>query len=453
MTHQGSFDRTVRAWLELMPSEAPDRVIDAVLQAVDATPQQRQPVGAAFRRPLQMNRFSMAAVAVAIVLVLAGGAVVLNRATVPPAGGPTPVSSASISSAPAASAPDPLPQALQARWFGSAKALGGIAPGAGSTLLFSDSGLALTQSTQQNRPVLKAPASVVGGQLRVETGATGIPDGCTPDQAGTYGYSLSASGQTLTIRTTDDGCGARGAALAGTWWKSDCRNDGPASCLGVIDGGNYSSQYFASIGVHDVPWQPRFGSLTFTVPDGWANSSDWPNAFSLAPAADYMAAPSGQDPAAEIAVMSNAMPESLGQPCSGTPASVTSGAAAFVAWLRNASGLHVGGQSSITIDGHPAISVDLTVTSPPARLCEGTDAVYEYLMSAGWYTTPTSSTGPQFHAIGAGNRDRLILVDVPSGHVVAIVITTNDANRFDAFVQQALPIVESFRFTDAFPTP
>ena len=44
MTDERDFDRLARAWLELGPDEAPDRVIAAVLQAVEATPQVRRPL-------------------------------------------------------------------------------------------------------------------------------------------------------------------------------------------------------------------------------------------------------------------------------------------------------------------------------------------------------------------------------------------------------------------------
>ena len=39
MTESRNPDRLIRAWLDLMPDEAPDRVVSAVLQAVEATPQ------------------------------------------------------------------------------------------------------------------------------------------------------------------------------------------------------------------------------------------------------------------------------------------------------------------------------------------------------------------------------------------------------------------------------
>lgn len=454
MTRTRDFDRVARAWLDLMPSEVPDRVVDTVLQAVETTPQVRPPIGATFRRSNLMNRFSLAATATVIVVV-AGGALLFNQlqAKRPDAGSPVPSSSAAES--PAASATGALPAALQARWFGSPKAVSGMTPGAGSTVVFSASSLAITQSNEQNTAHLTATATLVGGQLRVQTGQ-GVAGGCTSGQAGTYSFSLSPSGQTLTITTTSDDCAVRGAALAGTWWKVDCQAGPLSSCLGAMDAGTYGSQYFASTVAAGARWTPRFGALTFTVPDGWANTADWPNAFSLAPAADAAAAAAaspGTDPAAEIAILSHAMAEWQATPCSQiSDATVKAGAAAYVAWLRLVPGLTIGPATDVTIDGRQATSVDLTLPTAPARLCDGTDALIEYLLSPGW-ATDSGTIGAQYHAIGVGNHDRLILLDVPSGNLVAIVLTTNDASRFDAFVQEAMPIVQSFHFRDAFPTP
>ena len=44
MTGERDFDRLAQAWLELGPDEAPDRVVAAVLQAAQTTPQARRPI-------------------------------------------------------------------------------------------------------------------------------------------------------------------------------------------------------------------------------------------------------------------------------------------------------------------------------------------------------------------------------------------------------------------------
>src|SRR4051794_17720132 len=100
-------DRIVRAWLDLMPDEAPDRAIAAVLQAAQSTPQVRRWLGGRWR-PTQMNRLVVAAVAAALVVAV-GGVVFLRPSAQSNVGAS---SSASPTLAPAASgSPTPSPLA------------------------------------------------------------------------------------------------------------------------------------------------------------------------------------------------------------------------------------------------------------------------------------------------------------------------------------------------------
>ena len=80
MTTERDFDRLARAWLELGPDEAPDRVVAAVLQAAETTPQVRRPIGWSIWRSFHMNRLSIAAIAVVLVVVVGGG-ILLTRSS------------------------------------------------------------------------------------------------------------------------------------------------------------------------------------------------------------------------------------------------------------------------------------------------------------------------------------------------------------------------------------
>ena len=77
MTVEDDFDRISRAWLDLMPDEAPDRAVDAVLRAVATTPQVRRWRPASWR-PNPMNKLAYAVVAAALVVAV-GGALLLTR--------------------------------------------------------------------------------------------------------------------------------------------------------------------------------------------------------------------------------------------------------------------------------------------------------------------------------------------------------------------------------------
>src|SRR3954453_22341198 len=106
MTANRDADRIVRAWLDLMPDEAPDRTIAAVIEALETTPQVRRPLGGRWR-PNQMNRLFVAAVAAALVVAV-GGVLFLRPSgqssvgTSPSAGPSVPAAASASSSAAAA---------------------------------------------------------------------------------------------------------------------------------------------------------------------------------------------------------------------------------------------------------------------------------------------------------------------------------------------------------------
>ena len=80
MTTERDFDRLARAWLELGPDEAPDRVVAAVLQAAETTPQVRRRTGWSIWRSFHMTRLPIVATVVAALVVLLGGGILLSRA-------------------------------------------------------------------------------------------------------------------------------------------------------------------------------------------------------------------------------------------------------------------------------------------------------------------------------------------------------------------------------------
>lgn len=108
MTEERDFDRLARAWLELGPDEAPDRVVAAVLRAAETTPQVRRPFGSSIWRSFAINRVAQAFGAVAVLGILViGGALFLNQRNQPTIGGPamsaspTPRPSLEVSPSPA----------------------------------------------------------------------------------------------------------------------------------------------------------------------------------------------------------------------------------------------------------------------------------------------------------------------------------------------------------------
>jgi hypothetical protein len=444
MTDSRSFDPRIRAWLDLMPSQAPDRVVDAVLQAVESTPQVRPSLVVALRRPFLMNRISMLAAAALVVIVAASGAYLLSRSNTPPVGGPSPQPSpASSSPTPAASlTSSTIPTSLQGTWFGTPRASIGSST-TGAAIRISDVAIEFVEPNGSS-PLFGSVASVVDGHLAVQSSSQSR--GCQPTDAGTYAWSLSPSGQTLTLQAVSDPCSVRENAMPGTWWRAnDCINTADA-CLGTLDPGSYGSQFFVTSLPAGHAWTATYGGVQFTVPDGWANDADWPADFSLSPVADYQSTTAANpQPVARIELIPAVHAESQASPCSHVNApGVAATPAAVIAWLRTIKQLTVGPSQPLTIDGHAAISVDLGLPSGPAQPC-GSDQVLEYIVSQGWPTGgPTN--GPNADGILKGARQRLVLVEPSAGNLLAIVISPEDASGFDAFLQEAMPIVESFHF-------
>ncbi|HEX8026743.1 MAG TPA: hypothetical protein VF484_11120 [Candidatus Limnocylindrales bacterium] len=429
------FDRQVRAWLDLMPSEVPDRVVANVLQATETVPQARPPLAVALRRPFPMNRLSLfAAAAVAALAVVVGAALVSRPSTNV---GATASPSAPPSSTPPADAAAPV--VMQGKWLGPHRDLPLVGAGSGTVLVVSPTSLAIAQSNQQDTNALQADLAVAGATFTLTAGPGITPSvaGCPAGQTGSYGWSVTPSGQTLTITATDDACATRRSSFAGTWWKVDCKN-GQTECLGELDPGTYASEYVRPIET-DTIWKPMFGGLTYTVPGGWANDGDWPTTFGLVPVDDFRAsAPRSDTFGARIQLWTQVRAESQATPCSNKPAAgIATRADAFATWLGTVKGLTVTTPQAMTIGGLHAVALDVRIDVAAAPKCADPDPLVEFQLSG---TEAQAVGGPQ------PAPTRVILVDMPDGTLVSIWIEVMDPNRFDTFVIQAMPVIESFAF-------
>jgi hypothetical protein len=110
MTDDRSLERAARSWLEGGPTEAPDQAVEAALLRVQTTTQERDWDVLRRNRPMTLtSRLVAAAVAVAIVVI--GGALLLRPTSQPNIGGPS--SAPTIAPSPVPSPTDAL-AALQA---------------------------------------------------------------------------------------------------------------------------------------------------------------------------------------------------------------------------------------------------------------------------------------------------------------------------------------------------
>ena len=183
MTANDDIDRISRAWLDLMPDEAPDRAVRAVLQAVETTPQVRRPWRWLPWRSTPMNRALLAIGATAVIV--AAGALYFGRSSSSPSVGvsPTPAVSATPSGVSTL-----LPTELRSRWFGGHRDF--VQLDKGSTLSFTGNRFEMNQSNQWDLvSFLNSSASAIGnGQLRLELTADG--DGCAAGDVGEYSCCL-----------------------------------------------------------------------------------------------------------------------------------------------------------------------------------------------------------------------------------------------------------------------
>ena len=255
MTDDRTFDRLTRAWLDLMPDEAPDRTVGAILQAVAKTPQVRRWRPASWR-PLPMNRLSFAFAAAAIAIAIGGAVLLIRPGTDQQSGAPSLSPAPSDSPSVSEGAGGPVPSAIRATWMGDHR--DPVAADAGASIVLSDSDFHLVQSAGSNRQYLQSTASATGdGQIRFVTIADS--NGCTTDDVGVYSWSLSPSGRVLSLTEEQDACTARAGAVAGDWWLMGCTIDND-NCLGLLDAGTYKSQFITPVSSRTPPggrWSAR----------------------------------------------------------------------------------------------------------------------------------------------------------------------------------------------------
>jgi hypothetical protein len=280
--------------------------------------------------------------------------------------------------------------------------------------------------------MLKSTASAIGeGKIRLESSVAA--DTCDKGDVGTYAWSLNPTGRVLTVTEEQDACATRAGAIAGTWWLRDCPLTDD-NCLGAVDAGTYKSQFITPRLNPGGTWSPIFGALTYTVPDGWANSADWPESFELEPVSEL---PPVNPDNRSRQIGLNTQPSAMSQdkPCSDTvQPGVTRTVDALVTWVGTVPGLVTTTPTAITIDGHPGQWLDVRIDPAWTKTCGGpvTTPIVTYMMPG---------TG-----IRGTERERLILLDLGDGDALQIVVWTKDQATFDTFITEAMPIIQSFRF-------
>ena len=428
MSVRRDFDDIARAWLELMPDEAPNHVITDVLAAIATEPQVRRRPWLTWRHSHMKS--SLVALGAAAVVVVAGVIAVArsNDRSLVGATPTPPASAAPATTAPsaAASGATAVPASIQHVWLGDHDGL--LAAGTGAALVVGPDSLLIAPANNVRTPVLTAGISApTAGQIHVA--GSGSQARCDAGQVGTYGWTLSSSGRSLTIELVSDPCAARAAALATTWTLVACQQP-TDNCLGPLDAGTHVTQ-FVNFQHPTAGWAPNIGAISYTVPDGWANSGDWPDHFELTPMTSFAGTSTPAGPDQFIDITADVRAEAVGAPCSGTAATTGSSPAQIIAAIRNLPGLVVGAAHPITIDGKAGQMVDLTIDPAKLRPC-GADRVVEFLVG------PTVNNGLQ-----DGWSDRLILL--PLGASTIAIEMAGPTSSFSTYLDAATPIVTSLR--------
>jgi hypothetical protein len=433
-------DRIVRAWLDLMPDQAPDRVVDAVLQAVETTPQARRRLVRGPRRLPNMNRLFVIAAVVVLGAAAFGGALLVGGGRIATA--PTPAPAIVAEPSPAAIG---FPNAILHEWVGEPRDVPGLGVSTRTKLDFDERGALLLTGTEYG----------YGGRMRSTFNSDGLSltltstedgDGCTAGDVGRYDYAISPGGSVLTLQPGADDCAARGVAVPGTWYRVAC-TDTTDGCLGELEAGTHPSQYVDPLLPIGSTWAPRFGALTYTVPDGWSNSADWPNTFSLTPTADYrLEDANGPADGSFHEILAFTQPRAAVQDgaCEQVAdASVDTSVDGLLAWLRRQPPIALTPAQPITIDGHPGQVVDLQLSDSWTDRCPG-DAEPSSML----FTQAGDRDDPYGVSLVGKERMRLVLLDLGDDNVLGIVIDSSDPDRFDTLAAQAMPIIESFRIKE-----
>ncbi len=369
-------------------------------------------------------------------------ALVVVRWPSPPSGeGPLQVSSSPVASVIAEAVPPPA--GLVDRWVGSVRPIDGLEP-----------------------PATRATVDIRGAELRFDAGPGAgalfpsavtwhAPDlldltamthagGCDPFDPGTYRWSLTPGGTSLTLSLVTDECAARAKVLRGVWTHTACR-EATDDCLGPLEAGIYASNEFDPTGDGEA------AQLIYTVPDGWANTLDTGTSYFLRPTADYLAdaGSDGNDGVHGIYLQAGTMATTQPRDCTGVDdPGVAHTAQAIAAHLLTLPGVRATDRGTLDIGGRTGSMIDIAIDPAWTAACPWSgDAPFRSLI--GWADLPS---GSGVWGTGAGARQRVVLLDAAPARVVSIWLDTT-GDRFGDLVAKAMPIVMSMRFGDPSAAP
>jgi hypothetical protein len=429
MTRHRDIEPVLDAWFVDGPSEMPDRLFQAVFDQVERVPQRRLA-----RLHLRFTEMSVTArwiaAAAAAILVVGFGLFAFGRAPDSSNVAASPPPSPSPSASPAVV---PLPSELRHPFLGALRQHPDIpASQDRSVITFASTSFAY------NDTYFRSSASALAAD-QIQLVAQNVAGGCAVGDVGLYSWALSPGGSKMTLTADNDSCPSRAAVIAGEWQRSVCRNP-DNFCLGALEPGRYSSQFFAPALEKGATWRADFGALSYTVPEGWANYGDWPDTYTLMTAAAYSsgAQNEGQVVPDQITLLARPAAAILHANCAERPEpGVGTSAQELAGWIMSHPGLVATPAGSMKIDGLDATIIDLRLAPDWTETCDD----QQPFIAAPLYV------GAYHWSVNDGDRMRTVLLDLPGGNAVAIVVDSEDPAALDALVDQAMPIISSFNFT------
>jgi hypothetical protein len=339
---------------------------------------------------------------------------------------------------------DALPDSLGYRWIGDPRDLPVLGQSTRTGLNFTTDQFSLTGTEYGAHGILPAKASTTDAN-RLQLVSTSDDGGCAIGDTGVYSWTLSSGGTVLTIEPGQDPCQARAALLPGTWARISCRN-ADNGCLGDLEAGEHRSQYIRPRLAPGAAYSPDLGAVTYTTPNGWSNSSDWPGLFTLTPSADYAKeGPDGPTDNSYHQIYVGVTPAAIADVATCTKAvagDTPRTVAGLVDFIRHQPSLVSSKPNSITIDGHAGEWVDVRLTTSWKHDCPyapGAPTVDLLMQDHG-------GDDPWEYGLSGAERERLLFLDLGHDVTVFIVIDSTEADRFAPLVDTAMPIVMSMRF-------
>ncbi|MBI2781154.1 MAG: hypothetical protein HYX55_05100 [Chloroflexi bacterium] len=402
-------DRLLRAWLDLMPDEAPDRAIATVLQAVETTRQARVlPRIGPWRYP--MNRLSIIATAALVITALVGGAYLLAGGTKSPAPATPTAAPTAKPTATAAAAIAPPAQPIWGDWAADVPAIPAFSQPAAQLQLSIDWQNGLTIWIQ--RSVLDdccnafKSTSLQAGPKELRVRADLQVLGCEAAQEGLYTWNRSTDGLFLTLTLVADACPNRAAVFARTWVHS----------LGAVNDGGPGVNYGVTPMIQmALPTGQRYGM------DGGEQAPEIKTFGDVQPFRAFV-------------VVRN--PGGFGAPCSATDTkkmNVARTTDAFVTYVKGLPGATV--QTSTTmIGGRPAVRLGVSIDPAVKCLPSGIQAFHPEKLTDtfDWWFNPG---------------------EVQPLYIVQMDASTTFLLWYQGTADEERAVLASIKFIDKLPTP